>query len=133
MSSDQLLKEKPFLWKAVMMQALYMNTSRQVPLGDELLNDIVAACFLKPRKCFDLLQALEVLIAWLHVKMHSFQMTNLLFLMRSMCVSLGFSESQEAMKQQEHNSTSLEQMRTFAGVYYLVTMSVTPLPGFRGL
>lgn len=58
--------------------------------------------------------------------MHSFQMTNMLFLMRSMCVSLGFSESQDAIKQQEHSSTSLEQMRTFAGVYYLVTMFVSP-------
>lgn len=58
-----------------------------------------------------------------HVKMHSFQMTNMLFLMRSMCVSLGFSESQDNGRQQEkHESFSLEQMRTFAGVYYLVTM-----------
>ncbi|KUI59835.1 hypothetical protein VP1G_07056 [Cytospora mali] len=126
MSSDQLRREKPMLWKAVMMQAMYMDPSRQVPLGNELLNDIVTACFLKPNKSFDLLQALEVLVACrLHVKLQSFQMTNMLFLMRSMCVSLGFSESQNAMKQQEHNSTSLEQMRTFAGVYYLVTMVFT--------
>lgn len=64
MSSDQLRKEKPFVWKAVVMQALYTDPSRQVPLGNELLNEIVTACFLKPRKCLDLLQALEVLIAW---------------------------------------------------------------------
>lgn len=64
MSADQLRKEKPFLWKAVMMQALYTDPSRQVPLGNELLGEIVTACFLGPRKCFDLLQALEVLIAW---------------------------------------------------------------------
>ncbi|KUI65676.1 Glycoprotein-N-acetylgalactosamine 3-beta-galactosyltransferase 1 [Cytospora mali] len=125
MNSDQLRRERPMLWKAIMMQAMYMDPSRQVPLGNELLNDIVTACFLKPNKSFDLLQALEVLIAWLYVKLQSFQMTNMLFLMRSMCVSLGFSESQNAMKQQEHNSTSLEQMRTFAGVYYLVTMVFT--------
>lgn len=49
-------------------------------------------------------------------------MTNMLFLMRSCCVSLGFSETQDAMKQHGHDSASLEQMRTFAGVYYLVTM-----------
>lgn len=59
-----------------------------------------------------------------HVKLQSFQITNLLYLMRSMCVSLGFSESQEAMKSQEHDSTSLEQKRAFTGVYYLVTMFV---------
>lgn len=60
-----------------------------------------------------------------HVKLQSFQITNLLYLMRSMCVSLGFSESQEAMKNQEHDSTSLEQKRAFTGVYYLVTMFVS--------
>jgi hypothetical protein len=60
-----------------------------------------------------------------HVKLQSFQITNLLYLMRSMCVSLGFSESQEAMKNQDHDSTSLEQKRAFTGVYYLVTMSAS--------
>lgn len=59
-----------------------------------------------------------------HVKLQSFQITNLLYLMRSTCVSLGFSESQEAMNNQEHDSTSLEQKRAFTGVYYLVTMFV---------
>lgn len=62
------------------------------------------------------------------MKLQSFQITNLLYLMRSMCVSLGFSESQETMKNQEHDSTSLEQKRAFTGVYYLVTMFV-PLLG----
>lgn len=60
-----------------------------------------------------------------HVKLQSFQITNLLYLMRSTCVSLGFSESQEAMNNQEHDSTSLEQKRAFTGVYYLVTMFVS--------
>lgn len=45
--------------------------------------------------------------------------------MRSICVSLGINESQQAMNQQEHSSASIEQMRTYAGVYYLVTMIFT--------
>lgn len=55
----------------------------------------------------------------------SFQLTNLLFLMRSICVSLGFNESQEFSKQQEHTVASLEQMRAFTGVYYLVVSRVS--------
>ncbi|KAG8165697.1 hypothetical protein KVR01_004249 [Diaporthe batatas] len=125
MNSEQLRRERPYLWKAVMMQTLCLDAGRQIPLGNELLNDIVTACFVQPKKSFDLLQALEILVAWWHVKLQSFQITNLLYLMRSMCVSLGFSESQEAMNNQEHDSTSLEQKRAFTGVYYLVTMIFT--------
>lgn len=64
MNSEQLQRERPLLWKAVMMQALCLDPNRQVPLGNELLKDIVVACFLEPKKSFDLLQGLEVLIAW---------------------------------------------------------------------
>lgn len=45
--------------------------------------------------------------------------------MRSICVSLGFNESQEFSKQRSKSVTSLEQMRAFTGVYYLVTMIFT--------
>lgn len=54
----------------------------------------------------------------------SFQLTNLLFLSRSICVSLGFNESQAFSKQHDHTVTDLEQMRAFAGVYYLVVSSL---------
>lgn len=64
MNSEQLRKERPYLWKAAMMQTLCLDASRQVPLGNELLNDIVTASFLQPRRSFDLLQGLEILVAW---------------------------------------------------------------------
>ena len=64
MSADQLRQEKPLLWNAVMSQALCMDPSRQVPLGDKLLNDVISACFFMPKKSIDLVQALEVLLAW---------------------------------------------------------------------
>lgn len=60
-----------------------------------------------------------------HIILKSFQMTNILFLMRSICVSLGINESLESSKPQAHSSASLDQMRTYAGVYYLVTMVFT--------
>lgn len=52
-------------------------------------------------------------------------MTNFLFLMRSLCISLGINESQGCTKQQQSSSASLEQMRAFIGVYYLVTTVFT--------
>lgn len=64
MNSEQLRKERPYLWKAAMMQTLCLDASRQLPLGNELLNDIVTSCFLQPKKSFDLLQGLEILVAW---------------------------------------------------------------------
>lgn len=52
-------------------------------------------------------------------------MTNLLFLMRSICISLGINESLGLTEPQAHSPTSMDQMRTYAGVYYLVTMIFT--------
>ncbi|CAN8096408.1 unnamed protein product [Discula destructiva] len=78
---------------------------------------------MQPRKSLDLLQAIVILVAWFHSGNQSFQLTNLLFLMRSICVSLGFNESQAVAKHTE--SPSLEYMRAFTGVYYLVTMVFT--------
>lgn len=64
LNSEQLRKERPYLWKAAIMQTLCLDASRQIPLGNELLNDIVTSCFLQPKKSFDLLQSLEILVAW---------------------------------------------------------------------
>ena len=56
-----------------------------------------------------------------HYNLNSFQLTNLLFLARSMCVSFGFKDSQQYTTKSEHSSTCLEQMRAFAGCYYINT------------
>lgn len=64
MTSDQLRKERPFLWKGVIMQACHLDCARQIALGQELLSDIAQASLTKPQKSLDLLQGLEILIAW---------------------------------------------------------------------
>lgn len=64
MTPEELLRDRPLLWKAVMMQGLYFSARRQVAMGDELLNTIVTMAFLESKKSLDLLQALEILIAW---------------------------------------------------------------------
>lgn len=124
-TSAHLRAQRPLLWKATMMASLVTDAPRQLFLGRELLNDIVGAAFLQPKKSFDMLQALQILVSWYHVILKSFQMTNLLFLMRSICVSLGIHESLPSSAPQLHTSASLDQMRTYAGVYYVVTMVFT--------
>ncbi|KAK1520139.1 hypothetical protein CPAR01_15190 [Colletotrichum paranaense] len=149
MSPTQLAAERPFLWKGIMMTACHLDATKQVLLGEELLQDIVQAAFMKPKKSLDVLQGLQLLIAWYHYNINSYQLTNLLFLARSMCVSLGFKDSpiqlaerggkgtglsisfqkpeSEARKVQtpEQISAQLELMRAFAGCYYLNTLVFT--------
>lgn len=64
MTAAQLRAQRPLLWKATMTASLYLDAARQLFLGRELLNDIVATAFLQPRKSFDLVQALQILVAW---------------------------------------------------------------------
>lgn len=45
--------------------------------------------------------------------------------MRSICVSLGFGETHEPISQREPTPATLEEVRAFIGVYYLVTMVFT--------
>lgn len=52
-------------------------------------------------------------------------MTNLLYLARSMCAGLGFSELNGASEPDGFSSEYLERMRAFAGTYYLVTVMFT--------
>lgn len=61
-TAEQLRHDRPLLWKGIMMQGLDLHARRQVLLGVELLNDVVATAFLQPRKTLDLLQALQILI-----------------------------------------------------------------------
>ncbi|KAE9567397.1 hypothetical protein CGCF415_v008333 [Colletotrichum fructicola] len=144
MSPAQLAAERPYLWKGIMMTASHLDATRQVTLGNELLGDIVQAAFTKPKKSLDVLQGLQLLVSWYHYNINSFQLTNLLFLARSMCISLGFKDNPISVKEKntqicidvkdtdapavmtkEQMSTRLELMRAFAGCYYLNTLVFT--------
>ncbi|KAK6210260.1 trna processing endoribonuclease [Colletotrichum tabaci] len=149
MGPAQLAAERPYLWKGIQMTARHLDATKQVTLGNELLQDIVQAAFTKPRRNLDVLQGLQLLIAWFHYNINSYQLTNLLFLARSMCVSLGFKEnpiqfkergkggacsisvqnsdadSKTKVQTKEQISARLELMRAFAGCYYLNTLVFT--------
>jgi hypothetical protein len=57
-----------------------------------------------------------------HYDLNSFQVTNLLYMMRSLCVGYGWSESQNADKLKKMGSSGLEQMRAYCGAYYTSTL-----------
>ncbi|KAK2054387.1 hypothetical protein LY76DRAFT_233946 [Colletotrichum caudatum] len=151
MGPAQLAAERPCLWKGIQMTACHLDAGKQVRLGNELLQDIAQAAFTKPVKSLDVLQGLQLLIAWYHYNINSYQLTNFLFLARSMCVSLGSKDSPIKIKgrgkgdccmggmcvqnqdddskakpqSRESVSARLELMRAFAGCYYLNTLVFT--------
>lgn len=54
----------------------------------------------------------------LHYCLNGFQLTNALFLCRSLCVALRLTKDAAG----PHDSTALERMRAFAGCYFLNTL-----------
>ncbi|EFQ28616.1 uncharacterized protein GLRG_03760 [Colletotrichum graminicola M1.001] len=151
MGPAQLAAERPYLWKGIQMMACHLDAAKQVRLGNELLQDIVQAAFMKPVKSLDVLQGLQLLIAWYNYNINSYQLTNLLFLARSMCISLGSKDNPIKLKRRgkgncymgdisvqnqdvdskaepqtrESASARLELMRAFVGCYYLNTLVFT--------
>ena len=123
MSSDELRRQRPFLWKAIMIEACHMDGRRQTAMGHQMLTEIAAATLTASSKTLDLLQGIQLLLAWFNFGMTSFQITNLLFLARSLCVSLGLGEPQGSNG--PLTSTRLEEMRAYLGTYYLVTLTFT--------
>ncbi|KAL8388607.1 hypothetical protein RB595_009095 [Gaeumannomyces hyphopodioides] len=122
MSSDELRRQRPFLWKAIMIEACHMDGRRQTAMGHQMLTEIAASTITASSKTLDLLQGIQLLLAWFNFGLTSFQITNLLFLARSLCVSLGLGEPQGGGPL---TSTRLEEMRAYAGTYYLVTLTFT--------
>ncbi|TLD34309.1 hypothetical protein PspLS_00558 [Pyricularia sp. CBS 133598] len=126
-------KRRPFLWKAVIMAASFTDGLEQNVYGSRLLSDIAITAFIQPEKSLDLLQGLQLLLSWYNFNMNSFQITNLIFLARSICVSLGTGEGPSVSPLQPLGGMtsdplapeSLEKMRAFAGTYYLVTSAFT--------
>lgn len=64
MTALELREHRPFLWKAVMMVGLFLDGARQVKLGQELLAEIGRAAVVDGLNSLDLLQSLQMLVAW---------------------------------------------------------------------
>lgn len=64
MSSAELRRQRPFLWKAMVMAACFYDAPKQLLLGKALLCDIGQAAFGRPQAKLDLLQGVEMLVTW---------------------------------------------------------------------
>lgn len=64
LSSAQMREERPFFWKAVMLEASLFDGRRQTAMGEDILREICEAAFLRPQNNLDLLQGLLMFIAW---------------------------------------------------------------------
>lgn len=141
LTSEQLRDRRPYVWKASMMVACFFDATRQVRLGEELLNEITRAAMMDGVKSLDLLQALQLLIGWyvvtwrleslkcanhklnrFHYALKGAQLTNLLFLTRSMTVNLGSAATEPLPSSAKYSE--LDNARAHAGTYYLNTLYV---------
>ncbi|KID90948.1 hypothetical protein MGU_01902 [Metarhizium guizhouense ARSEF 977] len=123
LSSADLRLQRPFLWKAVMVSATIFDATRQVKLGEELLADIGKASIVDGTRSLDMLQAVELLIGWWYFALKSSQVTNLLFLARSMCVNL--TAMSYGSQGEDAKYGPLDHLRAYAGAYYLNTIIFT--------
>jgi hypothetical protein len=63
-TSESLRRERPMLWRSIVVAASYHNPRRQIALGWKLMEEFSTRILLKAEKSLDLLQALLVHVAW---------------------------------------------------------------------
>jgi hypothetical protein len=63
-TSESLRRERPMLWRSIVVAASYHNPQRQIALGWKLMEEFSTRILLKAEKSLDLLQALLVHVAW---------------------------------------------------------------------
>ncbi|KAM0253885.1 hypothetical protein ACHAQJ_007117 [Trichoderma viride] len=125
-----LRRQRPFLWKAVMMVSCFFDGPRQHQLGKEVLAELGRMAVLDGNKSLEALQGLLLIIGWLNFSLRSAQLTNLLYLARSMSVGSGSSGSSSGFGiscvagsggRDEHEVKwgELEHVRAYMGTYYL--------------
>lgn len=141
LTAAKLRPERPFLWKGVMIAGCIWDGPRQAKLSEEMLADMGKAAIADGTKTLDLLQGLELLLAWyvlaakgtaeavvtdvvgfhrFHFALKSSQTTHLLFLARSMCVNLNSMCCGSAGENVGYSP--LDHLRAYAGMYYMNTV-----------
>ncbi|KAJ6780710.1 hypothetical protein PWT90_02318 [Aphanocladium album] len=120
MTSEDIRDKRPFLWKGIMLTSSFFDAARQTRLGNELLSDIARAAVVEGVKTLDLLQGMQLLIAWYQYAVKGHQLTNLLFLARSMCVNLS-SLSCDPLPS-DAGYSQLDPLRAYAATYYINTI-----------
>lgn len=116
MEAVEMKQTRPFLWKAIMMVGTFLDGARNMKLGEELLAVISHAAMVEGENGLDILQGVQLLVAWFHHALQNSRLTNLLFLARSLCLSLGLGGNAPA------SQSNLDHLRAYAGTYYVNTL-----------
>ncbi|TFB06095.1 hypothetical protein CCMA1212_002037 [Trichoderma ghanense] len=121
LTAAELRRQRPFLWRVVMMVSCFFDGPRQHRLGKEVLAELARMAVLDGNKSLETLQGLLLMIGWLNFSLRSAQLTNLLYLARSMTVN-GSSPGLPCgvcSKETEAKWGELEYVRAYVGTYYV--------------
>lgn len=64
MSEAELRRQRPFLWKGIMVVERFFDGTGQIEAGKALLTEISRATFIEPVKSLDVLHGLQLAVAW---------------------------------------------------------------------
>ncbi|KAL7939050.1 hypothetical protein V8C35DRAFT_290035 [Trichoderma chlorosporum] len=119
LTAAELHRQRPFLWRVVMMVGCFPDGPRQDLLRKELMAEL-GKMMIDGNKNLELLQGLLLIIGWQNFAMRSGQLTNLLFLARSMSVNAANSGSPcGAASKDDIRWGELEYVRAYMGTYYV--------------
>ncbi|KAH0499036.1 hypothetical protein TgHK011_006255 [Trichoderma gracile] len=121
LTAVELRRQRPFLWRVVMMVSCFFDGPRQHRLGKEVLAEFATMAVLDGNKSLETLQGLLLMIGWMNFSLRSAQLTNLLYLARSMIVSGGSPglPCGADSKETEAKWGELEHVRAYMGTYYV--------------
>ncbi|KAL7950482.1 hypothetical protein V8C42DRAFT_306649 [Trichoderma barbatum] len=121
LTAAELYRQRPFLWRVVMMVGCFTDGPRQHQLGKEVLAELGRMAVMDGSRSLEMLQGLLLIIGWQNFSLRSAQLTNLLFLARSMSVNAsspsmlyGGISNKDDIKWGE-----LEHVRAYVGTYYV--------------
>ncbi|KAL7909577.1 hypothetical protein GGI35DRAFT_450273 [Trichoderma velutinum] len=123
LTAAELRRQRPFLWSVVMMVSCFTDGPRQHRLGKELLSELGRMVVGDGSRRLETLQGLLLIIGWHNFALRSTQLTNLLFLARSMSVNTAntgcLCGAPSTTSKDEVKWGELEYARAYVGTYYL--------------
>ncbi|EHK16685.1 uncharacterized protein TRIVIDRAFT_41147 [Trichoderma virens Gv29-8] len=122
LTAAELHRQRPFLWRVVMMVGCFSDGPRHHRLGKEVLAELGRLVVMDGSKSLELLQGLLLIISWQNFALRSAQLTNLLFLARSMSLtaaSPGTPFCGANCNKGEIKWGELEYARAYVGTYYV--------------
>ncbi|KAL6692631.1 hypothetical protein J3F84DRAFT_103546 [Trichoderma pleuroticola] len=123
LTAAELRRQRPFLWSVVMMVSCFVDGPRQHRLGNEVMAELGRLVVMDGSKRLETLQGLLLIIGWHNFALRSAQLTNLLFLARSMSVNTAntgcLCGATGTTSKDEIRWGELEYARAYVGTYYV--------------